>query len=45
MPKCIHCDDPAYAVDTEYDEGYCKKHFEAQQRSSEPIEYPSFVEA
>jgi hypothetical protein len=42
--KCIHCNKDAYAVDTEYDEGYCKKHFDQQQASVEPIEYPRFVQ-
>lgn len=43
MNTCIHCDEPVYAIDTEYDEGYCKAHFAAQQRSSEPIEYVRYV--
>lgn len=41
---CINCDQPAYAIDTEYDEAYCKRHFEQQQRSSEPIDYPRYLE-
>lgn len=42
--QCINCDDEAYAVDTEYDEGYCRLHFNQQQASSEPIEYPRFIQ-
>jgi hypothetical protein len=38
MDKCIYCGKPAYAIDLEYDEGYCKSHFDQQQRSSEPVE-------
>lgn len=44
MAKCIRCGKPAYAIDAEYDEGYCQDHFEEQQRSLEPIEYVQFVE-
>lgn len=35
--QCRDGDGPAYAVDREYDEGYCLRHFHQQQESSEPI--------
>lgn len=40
---CINCESAAVAIDTEYDEGYCQQHFNQQQRSSEPIEFPRFL--
>lgn len=35
--KCRDCGNDAVVVDTEYDEGYCRPHFDEQQASSEPI--------
>lgn len=38
IKACRDCDKPALIIDTDYDEGYCVPHFEAQQASSEPVE-------
>lgn len=37
--KCWNCGEQAIAVDLDYDEGYCARHWQVQQSSNEPVEY------
>lgn len=37
--RCRDCGAPAVAIDLDYGEGYCQRHWEHQQRSTEPVEW------